>query len=163
MQFKRQGKRIQVLAYRGYDREKRRSIVKMVGSFDRYSLSPSDELMEKLTAEEKEELEAFIEKERQAFDSLHRSLAARCIAETLQDAVAAIESEEFEATEAWAAEAWAAINTLSKTLRRAGYPRPKKTRPPKTPAAAVHGAAPPAAGVDGPPGQVDLDLVIRED
>ena len=28
MQFKRQGRRVQVLAYRGYDKEKRRAIVK---------------------------------------------------------------------------------------------------------------------------------------
>jgi hypothetical protein len=36
MQFKTVGKRIQVLAYRGYDQEKRRAVVKMLGSFDAY-------------------------------------------------------------------------------------------------------------------------------
>ena len=34
MQFKEQKGRVQVLAYDGYDKEKRRAIVKMLGSFE---------------------------------------------------------------------------------------------------------------------------------
>ena len=49
MQFKRQGRRVQVLAYRGYDKEKRRAIVKMMGSYDVYSYEPSDGLIDSLT------------------------------------------------------------------------------------------------------------------
>ncbi|EQD77172.1 hypothetical protein B1A_03087, partial [mine drainage metagenome] len=36
MQFREQANKIQVLAYRGYNKEKRRAEVKMLGSFDRY-------------------------------------------------------------------------------------------------------------------------------
>ena len=38
MQFKPVGNRIQLVAYRGYDQEKRRAIVKVLGSIDAYSL-----------------------------------------------------------------------------------------------------------------------------
>jgi hypothetical protein len=38
VQFKPVGNRIQLVAYRGYDQEKRRAIVKVLGSIDAYSL-----------------------------------------------------------------------------------------------------------------------------
>ena len=46
MQFKKVGKRIQVLAYRGYDTEKRRAVVKMLGSFDAYTHETPAELLD---------------------------------------------------------------------------------------------------------------------
>ena len=44
MQLKKIGKRIHVLAYRGYDTEKRRAVLKMLGSFDAYSHETPAEL-----------------------------------------------------------------------------------------------------------------------
>ena len=66
MQFKEQKGRVQVLAYSGYDKEKRRAIVKMLGSFDRYNYSPSVGLLENLTDEQRMELQSEIEKRRQS-------------------------------------------------------------------------------------------------
>ena len=63
MQFKEQKGRVQVLAYDGYDKEKRRAIVKMLGSFDRYTYSPSVGLLENLTDEQMMELQSEIEKD----------------------------------------------------------------------------------------------------
>ena len=77
MQFKRQGRRVQVLAYRGYDKEKRRAIVKMMGSIDAYSYEPSDGLIENLTDEEKKELQSYIETERQAAEKRSRQYSAK--------------------------------------------------------------------------------------
>jgi len=60
MQFKKQGNKVQVLAYRGYDAIKKRSIIQMMGSIDAYSLKTSTGLIDKLTSSEKRELDAAI-------------------------------------------------------------------------------------------------------
>jgi len=72
MQFKRQGKKIQVLAYRGYDKEKRRAIIKMLGSLDAYSFDAQVSLLNNLTDDEKIELQSYIENERQFVDKIRR-------------------------------------------------------------------------------------------
>ena len=61
MQFKKVGKKIQVLAYRGYDKEKRRSIVQLLGTLDAYTLEPSTGLLDSLTVDEKIELQSYKE------------------------------------------------------------------------------------------------------
>jgi hypothetical protein len=129
MQFKRQGRRIQVLAYRGYDRAKRRAIVKMLGSLDAYSYEPSDGLLENLTGEEKIELQSYIEKERQAVEKRTRQYSAMSIASRINEVADTIRAGDFVPAEAWATEAWAALDALIKALRRSGHPRPKRKRP----------------------------------
>ena len=114
MQFKRQGRRVQVLAYRGYDKEKRRAIVKMMGSIDVYSYEPSGGLIENLTDEEKTELQSYIETERQAAEKRSRVYYAKSAASRI------------EPSEAWAADTWAAIEALTKAMRKAGYPKLRK-------------------------------------
>ena len=64
MQFKHQGNRIQVLAYRGYDKEKRRAVVKMLGSLDDYNFQPSDGLIEGMTDDEINDGEDYFSKMR---------------------------------------------------------------------------------------------------
>ena len=66
MQFKPQGRRVQVLAYAGYDKDKKRAIVKMLGSYDSYNLEPSDGLINNLTDEQKTELQSHFEEVRQS-------------------------------------------------------------------------------------------------
>jgi len=118
MQFKRQGRRVQVLAYRGYDKEKRRAIVKMMGSYDVYSYEPSDGLIDSLTDDEKKELQSHIETERQEAEK---------------------RSRQYSATDTWAA-----IEALTKAMRKAGYPKPRKA---------------PQKAADAPmPGQAGLPL-----
>ena len=126
MQFKRQGRRVQVLAYRGYDKEKRRAIVKMMGSIDAYSYEPSDGLIDNLTDEEKKELQAYIETERQAAEKLSRQYSAKSAASRIKEVADTIRAGDFEPSEAWAADTWAALDELSKAMRKAGYPKPRK-------------------------------------
>lgn len=126
MQFKRQGRRVQVLAYRGYDKQKRRAIVKMMGSIDAYSYEPSDGLIDNLTDEEKKELQSYIETERQAAEKLSRQYSAKSAASRIKEVADTIRGGDFEPSEAWAADTWAALDELSKAMRKAGYPKPRK-------------------------------------
>ena len=126
MQFKRQGRRVQVLAYRGYDKEKRRAIVKMMGSIDVYSYEPSGGLIENLTDEEKTELQSYIETERQAAEKRSRVYYAKSAASRIVEVADTIKAGDFEPSEAWAADTWAAIEALTKAMRKAGYPKPRK-------------------------------------
>lgn len=126
MQFKRQGRRIQVIAYRGYDKEKRRAIVKMMGSIDVYSYEPSDGLNESLTDEEKKELQSYIETERQLAKKQKRQYSANSAASRIKEVADTIKAGDFQPSEAWAADTWAAIEALAKAMRKAGYPKPLK-------------------------------------
>ena len=126
MQFKRQGRRVQVLAYRGYDKEKRRAIVKMMGSIDVYSYEPSGGLIENLTDEEKTELQSYIETERQAAEKRSRVYYAKSAASRIKEVADTIQGGDFEPSEAWAADTWAAIEALTKAMRKAGYPKLRK-------------------------------------
>ena len=126
MQFKRQGRRVQVLAYRGYDKEKRRAIVKMMGSIDVYSYEPSDGLIENLTDEEKTELQSYIETERQVAEKRSRLYSVKSAASRIKEVADTIQGGDFEPSEAWAADTWAAIEALTKAMRKAGYPKLRK-------------------------------------
>lgn len=144
MQFKKKGSKINVLAYRGYDREKRRAVVKMVGSMSAYTYTPSENLLENLTADEKEELQKYIEDARQESGRQARRYAVDVIPSRLADATEAISAGEVEPSAEWAAEVWAAMTALGKALRRAGLPRPRRPRRPGPTAA------------EGLPGQASL-------
>lgn len=126
MQFKRQGQRVQVLAYRGYDKEKRRAIVKMLGSYDAYSYEPTVGLIDSLTEEEKKELQSHIENERHKSEKMLRQYDLTHIASRIKNVADTVQEDGFEGSEAWAAETWEAIDTLTKALRKAGYSKPKK-------------------------------------
>ncbi len=144
MQFKRQGRRVQVLAYRGYDKEKRRAIVKMMGSIDVYSYELSGGLVENLTDEERIELQSYIETERQAEEKRIRLCSAKSAASRIKEVADTIQGGDFEPSEAWAADTWAAIEALTKVMRKAGYPKPRKA---------------PQKAADAPmPGQAGLPL-----
>lgn len=62
MQFRKVGQKYQVLAYRGYDAEKKHAVVRRIGTIDRHSLAftPSEEF--EPTPDEKKEVQEFIEK-----------------------------------------------------------------------------------------------------
>lgn len=128
MQFRRKGNKIQVLAYRGYDRQKRRAVVKMLGSIDALSYEPTVGLIEKLTEKEKAELQEYMEKERQSEEKRIRQYVANIAASHIHTVADTIRAGDFVPDSKWAAEVWAAINELSKALRKAGYPKPKRRR-----------------------------------
>lgn len=138
MQFKKVGGKIQVLAYRGYNTEKKRAIIKLLGSMSAYTFTPTDGLLDSMTVEEREELQSYIQTERQAVEKKSRHDAAKPAALRINMAADAIRAGDFEPDEAWAAKVWSAMDELGKALRRAGHPKPKKM-PQKAPEAAQGG------------------------
>lgn len=119
MQFKPQGRRVQVLAYRGYDKDKRRAVVKMLGSYDGYSFEPSVGLIDNLTDEEKKELQSHFEKVRQSREKESRQWAAKLAADGFRKVAAALDSGDFEPSAEWVNETTAAFRVLAKSLRKA--------------------------------------------
>jgi hypothetical protein len=126
MQFKKQGNKIQVLAYRGYDKEKRRAIVKMLGSYDVHSYIMTDGLLDSLTVDEKEELQSHIEKVRQSDQSAVRQYNAKHIDSQIKEVADSISGGEFEISEEWVTNVYGAIDELTKAMRANGYTKPKK-------------------------------------
>ena len=127
MQFKEQKGRVQVLAYDGYDKEKRRAIVKMLGSFDKYDYSLSVGLLEKLTVEQKDELQSEIDKRRQSNDKLMRQAAILYSDSRISDYADIVSSGEYDIPPEKADQIWEAMDLLAKSLRKAGFKKPHKT------------------------------------
>lgn len=142
MQFKKQGGRIQVLKYAGYDKAKRRAVVKMVGSFDAYTLAVPVELEQALSPEDLEEVRAHIKELRTASDKRARQAISELAADRIKSVARTISEGDFEPSERWAADVWAAVGELAKAMRKAGYPKPRKARE-----KAVSAAAPGQAGL----------------
>lgn len=132
MQFREQTNKIQVLAYRGYNKAKRRAEVKMLGSFDRFTYALSDGLLDALTEDERTELKAKIDEMKQAAAETSKRYtmsgsvsslesAARLLdqGETFAEGVARLNTDR-------AARVWAALVALEKELEAAGHHRPKR-------------------------------------
>ena len=121
MQYREQGRKVQVLAYRGFDKAKKRPIVKMLGSFDRYGYGLSDGLMDALTVEEKTDLTSYIETLRQSDASLRRQYALRSIIQSLIEASAAIEAGDVltVASKDQALQAKKAMRRISRAITKA--------------------------------------------
>lgn len=132
MQFKKTGKRIQVLVYRGYDKEKKRSIIKMLGSLDRYTYEPTDGLINSLTEDEKIELQSYIEKERQYGEKILIQYDINNSVCHIKKITDALKSGDFEFSKEWADEMWTALDSLNQAMRKAGFKRPQK-KPVKCP------------------------------
>ncbi|MBF0304859.1 MAG: hypothetical protein HQL41_04325 [Alphaproteobacteria bacterium] len=62
MQFREAKGVIQVLAYAGYDKARRRAKVKLLGSFNRHSFKLTDTLKTNVTVEQYEEIQSYIRK-----------------------------------------------------------------------------------------------------
>ncbi len=129
MQFKTVGERVQVLVYAGYDKEKRRAVVKMAGSISRSDYSLSDGLLESLTDSQKSELQSFIETLRQSDELKARQSIAFSIDSHIRIVADSIRSGEVDLTESGAAGLWAGLMKLEKTLKAAGFQRPAGKRP----------------------------------
>ena len=127
MQFKEQKGRVQVLAYDGYDKEKRRAIVKMLGSFDRYNYSLSVGLLEKLTAEQKDELQAEIEKRRQSDSRKIQQDAISYSDSRIKLYADIISSGEYDIPVEKADQIWEAMDLLARSLKKSGFKKPHRT------------------------------------
>lgn len=130
MQFKKVGKRIQVLRYAGYDKEKRHSIVRMIGSFPVSAGSVADlpdDLSSELTEDEKNEVQKYIEKKKVSDRKKRLRSSASGVSDTLRNATEALNDGVYEGDEDWAHDVWMQIRDLQKALKKAGLPRPKVT------------------------------------
>lgn len=127
MQFKEQKGKVQVLVYSGYDKEKRRAIVKMVGSFDRYNYSLSVGLLESLTVEQKDELQSEIERRRQSHDKSMRQASILYSDSRIKEYADIVSSGEYDIPPEKADQLFAAMDLLARSLKKAGFKKPPKT------------------------------------
>jgi hypothetical protein len=114
MQFKLVNKRIHILACRGTDPIKKRSIVKMVGSLDE-DLNPSHNLIENITEKEEIELMNFIAEEsnrREILSSIH---AAKHLPDAIDRAIVGVD-QGFAPTPHWRKHLDTAIHALAEKL-----------------------------------------------
>ena len=129
MQFKEVGNKIQVLSYRGYDKDKKRSIVKMIGSIDKYNFSMTDILKNNMTEEEELELQRYIEKLERERQKEADSLTIIYAHNTINRIAALIQkADDFELSKAATDEIWKSIDNLSKSLKKAGFSKPQKPK-----------------------------------
>lgn len=129
MQFRRVGRRVQVLRYEGYDPIEKRSRVRMVGSYDWETLTPDESLLKRLNDAERAELESRINAERMRRDRENRVRMAECLPDVLRMAADTLLNDGWMPDEGWAADVKAAWATLRRAMRRrsATFPPPVET------------------------------------
>lgn len=130
MQFREQGRRIQVLAYRGYNKEKKRAEVKLLGSFDRYGFQLSDGLMDSLSPDEKTELLSHIETMRQSDNDSHLQYQLKSLDTHIMKICDSLSGGKFDSlvTDEYASKVYASIDSLTKLLRKKGFRRPAQQK-----------------------------------
>lgn len=129
MQFKEQGGKVQVLLYTGFDEAKNAPIVRIVGSFDKYTYKPSPGLLDKLSIEQRDELEAECNRRRQAALALNRQHYINSLAANIRGACDSLDNNA-ALTPQQSDEIWDAMADLVRAMREAGYPRPSRDRRP---------------------------------
>lgn len=137
MQYREQGDRIQVLAYRGYNKEKKRAEVKMLGSYNRYSFKTTDGLLEAMTDDEKKDFTVHIENERLSSEVTSRLYNFKQTYSKILYAYDCIKNHgmTFDASKVTAADAEAihsAMKAMTKALEDAGHLAPKRPYKAKT-------------------------------
>lgn len=134
MQFRVQGNRVQCIRAT-YDPSIKRARQVVVASFGRWSdRLPSDDL-EALTAQERAELAAWWAEYHAERATESRKVGLRCLGWNLSRVITDVEkAADGELSAEEAAAAWEQIARLQKSLKRLGFPRPKKpAQPPVKP------------------------------
>lgn len=113
----------------GYDKEKRRAKVQMLGSMSAYAPCIDDELRLKLTAEQLKEVQVYIDerKEKESFES--DSIAHEFMSMSLKRHARIIRDERFELIENEANAIFEALDEVKKALRERGFKKPVKAKP----------------------------------
>lgn len=129
MQFKKVGDRIQILAYVGYDKEKRRAKVQMIGSMSYYAPCINEELRSKLTDEQVAEVQVYIDerKEKESFEN--EKLHLQYMSSSLNRGARIIRDERFDITEDKAKAIFEALEEIKKALKERGFKKPAKAKP----------------------------------
>ena len=129
MQFKEQGGKVQVLLYTGFDEARNAPIVRIVGSFDKYTYKPSPGLLDKLSLEQRDELDAECNRRRHAALALNRQHYINSLAANIRGACDSLDNNA-ALTPQQSDEIWDAMADLVRAMREAGYPRPSRDRKP---------------------------------
>lgn len=125
MLFKDQAGKVQVLLDTGRTDAKGAPLIRIVGSFDRYTYKPSAGLLDKLNAEQRDELQAECDRRRQAAVALNRQHYIHALAANLRGAVESLQNQAV-LTPQQSAEIWDAIGATVQAMRVAGYGRPTR-------------------------------------
>lgn len=140
MKFREQGKKIQVIAYVDYNKEKKQSVQKMIATYHPYTFEVSyvkdEDGTERATPEMKEKLAAHIAelKEKQAakdhaftfsgaltdLKDCGKEIDNPELAATWEKKIASLPKENIECI-------WRALMSLEKHLEAAGHARPKRS------------------------------------
>ena len=130
MQYREQNDKVQILAYRGYNKEKRRSEVKMLGSFDKYSFKMTDGLLEAMTFEEQKEFSEKLNEMRKSGEKTSRqnkvdSLVSRIV--EVDDCLKnhGLTFDVSKTTDDQAAAVYSVIKALTKAMEEFGSGAPK--------------------------------------
>lgn len=132
MQFRVQKNRLSLLAYRGYSKEKKRSIIKTVGTIDWKTLKVPEQLLEELKEDEKIQLEKYLDAERQKRRTELIRNTTQAVPRNLKNmnaALAAFPTERPAACDKnWAEQTWLALRELEDHLRRFGFHKPHRPK-----------------------------------
>lgn len=120
MQFRTQGNRIQVLAYRGYDREKGRASVKLLGSMTKFGSDLSEGLAASLSEKESQELQSYIDNIRQSHDEVLATVHAQNLANHIAGVARSLSNSDLDIVvdQTYADAVYEAVDALTKALRK---------------------------------------------
>ena len=131
MQYREQGDKIQVLKYVGYNKEKRRAEVKMLGSFDKYTFKQTDGLLDGMTDDEKKEFTVKLQELKQSAEESNRQSTVNhlthrfvMVNDCLTKHGMTFDLSKISADEA--ASAYAVMKAFAKALEDAGHKPPKR-------------------------------------
>lgn len=116
--------KVKVMRYAGYDKEKRRSVVKQVASMDKYAPEITDEMRQIFTPEELEEVEDWIKKRLHEMNRSEQKHAFERLDYYLSRASSAVALDVVELTEERVGRIYAAIAHFEHLLKKRGF---KKT------------------------------------
>lgn len=125
MHFKPAGKKVQVMAYRGYDKKKKRSSIRMIGSIGNDGFTPTDALRDSITADERDEIQAYINSVRLMNEKKTNSTSFDTLPDVLEQCLTAIHDGDATVTREWAENVWKNLDELGRALRKSGYGKKK--------------------------------------
>ena len=128
MQFREQGKKIQCIRST-YDPASKRSHQKVVGAFDRYADKLPSVGLEELIDAERQELGKWFGARQSDKAERMNQYQVMSAASSLAQLGASIKAMGEAMTDAEAAATWSALADVAKALRKAGHPKPKRSRP----------------------------------
>lgn len=128
MQFKENGRRIDILAYSGYDKEKKRSVVKRLGSIDRFTYKPITEgLLECMTVEQKDELQSYIDNKLHEDKKRRLQSEVNYLSQSIKNAADGVNNDAC-ITQDQVDAIFDAFDVLKKAMRKQGFTRTRKPK-----------------------------------